>query len=138
MPDTLKDDPNKIDDGYESITHEDIQKINTNDLHKLEIMNHLEKEREVSRQELELKQKEHKLELELKKKEFNNSLVSCCYTLHKPSAVFFTQVSTIATVIIGSGVGLAMTSNPILIPVFSGLISFSIGLLFPQPKIKDD
>lgn len=138
MPDTIKDDPNKIDDDYESITHDDVRKFNTTDLHKLEILEKLEHEREVSNQELKMKEKEHKLELELKKKEFNNSLVSCCYTLHKPSVVFFTQVSTISAVIIGSGVGLALSSNPILIPVFSGLISFSVGLLFPQPRIKDD
>lgn len=131
MPDTLKDDPNKIED-------DKLYKLDTGDLHKLEMIAHLEQEREISRHELELKEKEHKLELDLKKKEFNNSLVSCCFKVHKPSAVFFTQVGVIGTVIIGSGVGLALTGNPILVPVFSGLISFSVGLLFPNPKINSD
>ena len=115
----------------------DIYKITSKDLHKLEIINHIEQDRENSKQELNLKEKEHKLELELKKKQYENSLTSCCFKIHKPSAIFFTQVGTLGAVIIGSGIGLAMTANPILVPVFSGLISFSIGLMFPQPKINE-
>lgn len=63
-----------------------------------------------------------------------NTWQSCCFRLDKRAVQYFTRVSVcIATMVF---CGVKMATEPELSPVYSGMFSFSLGILFPSPKIE--
>ena len=67
--------------------------------------------------------------------EKNNHWQSCCITMDKGAVRFFTQVAICGGVMIFCGVSLIIGVSQSIVPLYTGLMSFSLGLLFPQPTM---
>ena len=67
------------------------------------------------------------------KEEMDNHWNSCCLTMDKAAVKFFTQVGVCSSIILFCGVSLIIGIPSTYVPLYTGLMSFSAGLLFPQP-----
>lgn len=73
-------------------------------------------------------------ELEKDKITLENSWKSCCFNLHKPSVLYFTQLGAVSSVIVFSGIMLATGGS---VSLYSSLLSLGVGYLLPSPKLSD-
>lgn len=87
--------------------------------------------------DVELKNIEHAVDIKTKLDHEKNTWTSCCITTDKRFVVFISQF-IISVMVLGFSMYMLIVKDSCDNQVYVGLISMTIGLYIPQPKVKDN